>query len=120
MFKLEDISEKVFDALVYLQHPDKQVVFESWYRQDIDLTHIVFQQIEEKPKSFSDDEIESVEHVVSVDVFGKDSREVHKMKVDAIKHMRNAGFVWTGTGYEYLREIDYYHQELKFYYLEEL
>lgn len=119
MFKLEDISGKVFDALMCLQQ-DKQVVFESWYRQDIDLTHIVFQQIEEKPKIFSDDEIESVEHVVSVDVFGKDSLEVHKMKVDVIKHMIETGFVWMGTGYEYLREIDYYHQELRFYYLEEL
>ena len=106
--------------LVYKTLEDVPNVFQSWYRKDLEDTHVIFQQTSEQPADYEDNEYSIIEHYVQVDVFGQDEQEAYTTKELVKEKMEANGFDWMGTQYECLEEINYYHIGHKFKYTEEL
>lgn len=104
-----NLSTEIFEILKEIDN-----VYESWYRQNLDKTHLVFQEIEEKPQFYSDGSYAEIEHTFQFDVFGDDENEVYAMKEAVKECLKEAGFIWQGTRYEHLREIDYFHNTSKY------
>ena len=93
---------------------------ESWYKLDIEISHLIFQQMEERPKDYSDDGYEVIEHVYRFDVFSKDNAQAEHMKKDVREALEKHGFIWQSTQYEYYSDIQYYHNTSKFIFEEGL
>lgn len=93
--------------------------YESWYKQDIDQTHLIFQQMSETPADYSDGHYETLIHDYRFDVFSEDLNAAEQMKKEVRAALEAAGFIWQGTQYEYDSKIRYYHNSSK-YLLEEV
>ena len=106
--------------LIYKTLETVPLVFQSWYRKDLEDTHVIFQQIEEKPLYYTEGSYDEVEHIVQIDVFGKNEQEVYEIKELVKELMEVAEFDWLGTQYEHIEELSYYHVGHKFKYSEEL
>lgn len=106
--------------LIYKIMEEVPNVFQSWYRKELEETHVIFQQIEEKPYDYCDGSYSIIEHRIQIDIFGENEEEVYDIKESIKEKMEAAEFDWAGTQYECLEEINYYHVGHKFIYLEEL
>ncbi|MEA5073093.1 MULTISPECIES: DUF3168 domain-containing protein [Eubacterium] len=105
--------------LIYKLTEDIPNIFESWYRQELDKTHGVFQQISEEPQVYADGYYDSVEHTYRFDVFSSSIDEADAVMKKIRAALESGGFIWQGTQFEYLSEIDYYHNSQKFLILTE-
>jgi hypothetical protein len=52
-------------------------------------------------------------------VLGLNELEVHDYKDQIKEKLSQVGFDWLGNGNEFIQEINYFHIQLNFYYLEE-
>lgn len=110
-------SEEIFKILA---DAGINEVYESWYKQDIETPHVIFQQMEERPIMCSEDHYEAIEHVFRFDAFSKDNAKAEELKHATRQALENNGFVWQGTQYEYHSEIEYYHNTTKYIFEEVL
>ena len=110
-----NISDKVYITLEAVPN-----VFQSWYRKELEETHVIFQQTDETPMDYEEDYYSAIEHIIQVDIFGGNEAEAYETKETVKEKMEASGFDWMGTKYECLEEINYYHIGHKFKYLEEL
>ncbi|PKM61425.1 MAG: hypothetical protein CVU99_03510 [Firmicutes bacterium HGW-Firmicutes-4] len=108
------ISDLVYEALQSLEN-----VYQSTYLKDLDVTYVVFNETAEYAAFDSDGMVEGIGHDLELHILGKDEVSVHAYK-DAIKEKLGAvRFDWLGNVNEFIQEIEYFHIQLNFYYLEE-
>ncbi|MEG1107204.1 MAG: hypothetical protein RSE20_10780 [Eubacterium sp.] len=107
--------------LIYKTLSDAKIeaVYESWYKQNIDKTHAIFQKMEERPQNYSDGGYEEIKHLYRFDVYANNVDDAEKMKLEIRIALEKVGFSWQGTQFEYLYEIEHYHNSQKFELLEE-
>lgn len=108
------LSDKVFLALQELEN-----VYQSTYLKDLDCTYVVFNETAEYPAFDSDGFVEGTGHDLEVHVLGLVEVEVHDYKDQIKEKLSQVGFDWLGNGNEFIQEINYFHIQLNFYYLEE-
>ena len=67
------MSEDIYKILENIPN-----VYEGWYREDIKESHVTFFKYAESPIEFSDDEFESIENSIQIDVWGTDKVETER------------------------------------------
>lgn len=108
------MSDLVYDALKNLDN-----VYQSTYLKDLDTTYVVFNEVAEYPEFSSDGYVEGTAHDLELHILGKVETEVHRYKDEIKKNLDEVGLDWKGNVNEFIQEIEYFHIQLNFYYLEE-
>lgn len=109
------MSENIYKILENIPN-----VYEGWYREDIKETHVTFFKYAESPIEFSDDEFESIENSIQVDVWGTDKEETETTKEEVKNLLLKSGFNWTDSNNDFESEIGLYHLAMRFNYQEEV
>lgn len=108
------ISDLVYEALQSLDN-----VYQSTYLKDLNVTYVVFNEVAEYPEFYSDGSVEGTGHDLELHILGKIETDVHRYKDEIKSKLIAAGFAWKGNANEFIQEIEYFHIQLNFYYLEE-
>lgn len=120
------MTEDVFDIIPIVAEALKPIsdegytVQSGWYDDDIGKTHITFLELNDNTQDTSDDEEESVNHLVQVDVWSFSDVESNRLK-------ENVKLLLLGSGFSYedgqnLPEIKdgkkFYHRAIRVTYCE--
>lgn len=108
-----DIIEKIDTQLGTLLEPLKIEYFYGWYEEDINNNHVTFTLISDEEDDFSDDEAESINYLVQVDVWSKENME--DLKKEIKKCMKSMGNCTYSDGADlYESDVKIYHKALRF------
>ncbi|MPQ45202.1 hypothetical protein [Clostridium tarantellae] len=103
------MNKKILEALKDLKVP----VLYGWYDESLNKTHITFFTFSEIPEDYSDDEYESIENYIQVDIWSKENVEGLKRKVK--KAMKNKDFIYIDGRDQFEIDTKLYHKALRFY-----
>lgn len=119
-------NEEVFDIVPIISDALQPIsklgytVQTGWYDESIEKTHITFLELTDSTEDSSDDEEESVKHLIQVDVWSYDDIESNKLKEKAKALLKKSGFFYEDG--ENIPEIKdnkkFYHRALRFTYCE--
>ena len=114
-----DIIETIDSILLSALSPLSIKSFYGWYDSNINETHVTFIQLNDTDTDYADDEAESVEYYVQVDIWSKDNMESLKKTIKtAMKTIDNCTYNQGIDFYE--TDIKLYHKALRFYIVEEV
>lgn len=120
MEEIFDIVPIVAKALKPISN-DGYVVQTGWYDENIDKTHVTFVELNDNTEDSSDDEEESVSHLIQVDVWSYDDIESNSIKQRVKSLLQKSGFFYEDG--ENLPEVKnnkkFYHRALRFTYCED-
>ena len=112
-----DIIEKIDKILSDVLEPLGIQSFYGWYDKDINETHVTFTLISDNEDNYSDDEAESVNYLIQIDIWSKENMEDLKKTIkDAMKTLDNCTYSNGADLYEDDTQI--YHKALRFNVLE--
>lgn len=114
-----DIIEKIDTQLGTLLDDLDIEYFYGWYDEDINNTHVTFTVISDEEDNFADDDAESINYLMQVDIWSKENME--DLKKEIKKCMKSIDNCTYNDGAD-LYEIDtkIYHKALRFYITEEV
>ncbi|GKX65646.1 hypothetical protein [Inconstantimicrobium mannanitabidum] len=108
-----DIVEKVDDVLSTLLKPLGIESFYGWYDKDINDTHVTFILVSDTEEDYSDDEAESINYLIQVDIWSKQNMETLKENIKAtMKTLDNCTYESGADLYE--DDVKIYHKALRF------
>ncbi len=99
---------------IYRILQDINNVYEGWYRNDINETHVTFFTYHTAPENFSDNDFESINNSVQVDVWGTDIDDVRKTEKQIIKLLKENGFIWIEGNRDFETDTKLYHYANRF------
>ncbi|WP_160684691.1 hypothetical protein [Clostridium sp. C2-6-12] len=112
-----DIIEKIDAVLSNVLEPLGISSFYGWYDEEIDKTHVTFTLISDNEDDYSDDEAESVDYLVQVDIWSKENMEDLKKTIKfTMKTIENCTYSDGADLYE--DDVKIYHKALRFNVLE--
>ena len=112
-----DIIEKIDTVLSNTLEPLSIQSFYGWYDKNINDTHVTFILISDNEDDYSDDEAESVNYLIQVDIWSKKNMEDLKKTIKlAMKTLDNCTYSTGADLYEDDTQI--YHKALRFNVLE--
>lgn len=111
-----DIIALVTQALELTNVP----VFEGWYDEELNKTHITVHEYLNQDGEYEDDEASCIEHFIQVDIWSKDSLEAYKLKRQVRKLMIENGFIKNDGQDFYEVQTKIYHKGIRFTYTEYL
>lgn len=103
------MNKEIIKALKPLGVP----VLYGWYDESLNKTHITFFTFNEVPEDYSDDEYESIENYIQVDIWSKENVEELKKKVK--KAMKDNGFRFIEGKDQFEPDYKLYHKAMRFY-----
>lgn len=112
-----DIIEFVARALKEISDSGITVVY-GWYDKNINDTHITFCELSDRTNDISDDEEESINHTIQVDIWSKNDE--WQLKKDVKRLMVNNDFGYIEGQDFFETETKIYHKALRFNYVEEV
>ena len=119
-FDIVPIIDKLLTPIVN----DNIIVQSGWYDENLGKTHVTYCELNDNTESVSDDEIESINHTVQIDVWGFDDLETVKIKEKIRKIINNVDEISNVTGENLSEKLAdnsiLYHKALRFDYLEVL
>lgn len=86
----------------------------GWYNKDLDITHVTFIQIGDKPTEYSDDEETGTVYTVQIDIWGKDDYETMQKKNIIRELMKNSEFGYIDGQDLYEDDTKIYHKALRY------
>ena len=112
-----DIIEKIDTVLTNTLEPLNIESFYGWYDEDINDTHVTFTLISDNEEDYSNDEAESVNYLVQVDIWSKENMEDLKKTIKlSMKSLNNCTYFDGADLYE--DDVKIYHKALRFNILE--
>lgn len=112
-----DIIEKIDTVLTNTLEPLSIPSFYGWYDEEIDKTHVTFTLISDNEDDYADDEAESINYLVQVDIWSKENMEDLKKTIKAaMKTLDNCTYSDGADLYE--NDVKIYHKALRFNVLE--
>lgn len=102
------MNKKILESLKDLGVP----VLYGWYDESLNKTHITFFTFNEIPEDYSDDDYESLENYIQVDIWSKENVESLKRKIK--KAMKDNGFRYTDGRDQFEIDRKLYHKALRF------
>lgn len=112
-----DIIEKIDTVLTNTLEPLSINSFYGWYDENISETHVTFTLISDNEDDYADDEAESVNYLVQVDIWSKENMEDLKKTIkSAMKTLNNCTYSDGADLYE--DDVKIYHKVLRFNVLE--
>ena len=93
-------------------------VFEGWYDEELNKTHITIHEYFDEDDEYEDDEPSCINHNIQVDIWSKDSLEADKLKKQVRKILIENGFRRTDGQNFYERKTKIYHKAMRFTYNE--
>lgn len=108
-FNITDTLYKILDGLN---------AYEGWYREDLNTTHITFFSLLENEADFSEDEAETIEFMVQIDVWTKDSIEANTLKREIKTRLKSNDFTYIDGKdlFENINNEILYHKALRYNY----
>lgn len=112
-----DIIEKIDTVLSNTLDPLGISSFYGWYDANINDTHVTFTLISDNEEDYSDDDAESVNYLVQVDIWSKENMEDLKKTIKStMKTLDNCTYSDGADLYE--DDVKIYHKALRFNVLE--
>ncbi|MGL5084260.1 MAG: hypothetical protein ACRC68_00835 [Clostridium sp.] len=112
-----DIIEFIAKALTEISNRGIYVV-SGWYDEDINDTHITFCELNDRQGDVSDDEEESIIHLIQIDIWSK--KDEWKLKKEIKKLMAQSDFGYVDGEDLFETDTKIYHKAMRFDYLEEV
>lgn len=91
---------------------------EGWYREDIEDTHVSFYFMEDADGDYSDDEAETEEYYIQVDLWS--SQDCYELKKKIKKILQLGGFGYIAGNDQYEEDKGLYHKAMRIYYMTEV
>jgi predicted GTPase len=114
-----DIIEKIDNVLTATLQPLGIESFYGWYNENINATHVTFILITDNETNFSDNEAESIDYLIQVDIWSKENMEDLKKTIKtAMKGIDNCTYSDGADQYE--TDVKIYHKALRFNILEDI
>lgn len=108
-----DIIEKIDTQLGTLLDDTDIEYFYGWFDKDINDTHVTFTLISDNEEDYSDDNAESINYLIQVDIWSKENMEdLKKIIKKCIKSMDNCTYSDGADLYE--TDVKIYHKALRF------
>lgn len=118
-----DIVSIVYELLTPIINENISVE-SGWYNDKLNKTHVTYCELNDNLDTVSDDEVESINHTVQIDVWGFDDLETLKIKEKIRKIINNVDEISNVIGENLSEKIEdnsiLYHKALRFDYLEVL
>lgn len=117
------MENEEFDIIVLVTQtlePTNVPVFEGWYDEELNKTHITVHEYLDQDGDYEDDEASCIEHSIQVDIWSKDSLEAYKLKRQVRKLMIENDFIKNDGQDFYEKETKIYHKGIRFTYTEYL
>lgn len=118
-----DIVPIVYELLTPIINENISVE-SGWYNDKLNKTHVTYCELNDNLDTVSDDEVESINHTVQIDVWGFDDLETLKIKEKIRKIINNVDEISNVIGENLSEKIEdnsiLYHKALRFDYLEVL
>lgn len=111
-----DIIGLVTQAL----EPTNVKVFEGWYDEELNKTHITVHEYLDQDGDYEDDEPSCINHNVQIDIWSKNSLESYQLKKLVRKLMLQNNFIKTSGQDFYEVKTKIYHKAMRFTYTEYL
>lgn len=89
-------------------------VYFGWYQEDLNETHVTFFIYNSVPTNFSDNEYESIEDSIQVDVWGTDYEEVNDRTIEVREIFTDNGFTWSSGNNDFETDTKIFHNSLRF------
>lgn len=93
-------------------------VFEGWYDEELNKTHITVHEYLDQDINYEDDEASCINHNLQIDIWSKNSLEAYKLKRQVIKLMIENDFRKTDGQDFYEVKTKIYHKAIRFTYNE--
>ena len=100
--------------------PTNVEVFEGWYDEELNKTHITVHEYLDQDGDYEDDEASCIEHSIQVVIWSKDSLEAYKLKRQVRKLMIENDFIKNDCQDFYEKGTKIYHKGIRFTYTEYL
>lgn len=89
-------------------------MYEGWYRNDIEETHVTFFKYHYSPDTFFDDEATEEYTAYQFDVWGIDKNEVEKVEKQLRKILKSNEFEWLEGNVNFETDTKLYHYSDRF------
>ena len=100
--------------------PTNIEVFEGWYDEELNKTHITIHEYLDQDDDYEDDEASCIKHFIQVDIWSKDSLEAYKLKRQVRQLMIENDFIKNDGQDFYEKGTKIYHKGIRFTYTEYL
>ena len=115
------MKNEEFDIIALITQtlePTNIDVFEGWYDEELNKTHITVHEYLSQDGDYEDDEASCIEHNIQVDIWSKDSLEAYKLNNQVRKLMIKNGFTKTSGQDLPEAKTKIYHKAMRFTYTE--
>lgn len=100
--------------------PTNVEVFEGWYDEELNKTHITVHEYLDQDGNYEDDKASCINHNVQIDIWSKNSLEAYKLKRQIRNLMIENDFRKTDSQDFYEVKTKIYHKAMRFTYTEYL
>lgn len=107
------LEDKIYKILENVKN-----VYEGWYKQDINYTHVTFLVYNIKPTNFSNSDYESIDKSIQVDIWGKDRDEVREVEKQVNNLLQQNNFVFIEGNRDFETDTLIQHNSLRFSFLD--